>query len=240
METRRRNLILEELKEKHSKLGLQKFIYDGIVNEELWNKGSNKKICFFLKEAYLKNGDESANLCQWLNEYDMWRMWWVVSDWIYGINNTTNTIIPAFDEEMLDKTALANERVRSSAIINVKKSNGKANSEYSELEQFAKNDREFIKRQFEEIKPEIIVCGNTVDLFEIVYGYDSDIKDSYAEYNEFKIDHDDFNKKGYVLAGDTIILNYCHPANRFMRMGKYYALCALYQQALIEKEKTKK
>lgn len=237
MEEHKTNANLEELRSKHLASGFSKFIYDGIVDKELWYKAKHK-ICFFLKEAYLKEDKETADLCKWLNKNDLWRMWWVVSDWIYGIDNTTATFIPTYNENLFDETGSANKRVRSAAIINIKKSNGKTTSEYEDLMPFAKNDSKFIKKQFEEAKPEIIVCGNTGYYFEIVFGYDPD-NNVYAEYNGVKIDHGKFNKKGYFWAGDVLIIDFCHPANRFMRMGKYYAFCALYQQALKEKENRK-
>ena len=159
---------LDDWRQHHLKKGYTKFIYDGIVNETLW-KNAKPKICFFLKEAYLKENTETADLCKWFNENDLWRMWWVVSDWIYGIENTTTTAIPAFDEEKLDKTELANKRIRSTAVINIKKSNGETNSKHEDLLAFAKDDREFIKKQFEQINPEIIVCGNTGYYFEIIF-----------------------------------------------------------------------
>ena len=233
------NELLNKWRDSHLKRGYTKFIYDGIVNKESWD-AADKKICFFLKEAYLKDDVETADLCDWLNKYDLWRMWWVVSDWIYGIENTTSISISAFDEKLLNEKTPANKRVRSAAIINIKKSNGNTNSEHEDLETFANNDKELIKQQFSEIDPQIIVCGNTGYYFETVFGYDPETANSCAEYNGTKINHEIFNQKGYAWAGNTLIIDFCHPSNRFMRMGKYYAFCALYQQALIEKQMTPK
>ena len=227
--------LLDQWREHHLKQGYQKFIYDGIINQDLW-RSAEHKICLFLKEAYLKDDAPTADLCNWLNKYDLWRMWWVVSDWIYGIENTTATSISAYNEKLLNEKKSANNRIRSAAIINIKKSNGKSGSEHEDLQTFAQNDKEFIKKQFKEINPKIIICGNTRYYFEIVFGYDPENGNSCAEYNGITISHENFNKKGYIWAGDALIIDFCHPSNRFMRMGKYYAFCALYQQALIEKQ----
>lgn len=232
--------VTENLKEWHNhhlSKGLEKFVYDGIVNETLW-KTTKPKICFFLKEAYLKEDEKSANLCEWLSKNDIWRMWWVVSDWIYAIEKTTPQSIPVFDIKELDNTENANQRVRSSAIINIKKSNGKSNSNYDDLLSFAKNDSNFIRKQFNDINPDVIVCGNTRLFFEMVFGYVPK-EHTLAEYRGFSINHDELSKKGYFWAGETLIIDFCHPSNRFMRMGKYYALCALYQAACIEKTRLK-
>lgn len=224
----------------HEAKGYKNFIYDGIVNATLW-AASKKKVCFFLKEAYLKNDSIVAdnNLCNWLNTNDVWRMWWVVSDWIYAIEHTTASSIPRFSTENLDIVEKANHRVRSSAIINIKKSDGAPSSTHDDLLLFAHEDQHFIKKQLLSIDPKIIVCGNTRFYFETIFGYDNFEKRS-AEYNGYTINHDEFCEKGYYWAGETLIIDFCHPANYFMRKGKYYALCALYQQACIEKEGAKK
>ena len=55
--------VQNEWKERHQNKGLNKFIYDGIVNENLWEK-AEKRITLFLKEAYLKEDVSEGNLCR--------------------------------------------------------------------------------------------------------------------------------------------------------------------------------
>lgn len=224
----------------HKSKGLSKFIYDGIVNEDLW-AASNKKIMFLLKEAYLKNNETEANLCKWFNEGPIWKMWWTVSDWVYALQNVTSEWIPAYYDFSYNNHDEATERIRSSAVVNLKKSEGESNTDFNNLMKFVDNDKDYIKAQILEINPEIIVCGNTHYCLEVVFDAERDNKGTIikpANYKGFTFAHDDLENKGFAWAGDTLIINFCHPANRFDRMGKYYALSALYQQALKEKEET--
>ena len=225
------NKVLKIWHQRHKEKGYKKFVYDGIVDLSLWK--NSPQVCFFLKEAHLKEDLESENLCNMLKDYDIWRMWKVVADWIYGICNTTISYIPAFTKIRNDNEDNPNKRVRSSAIINIKKSNGMPSSEHNDLMRYVGEDSDLIKEQFNEIDPQIIVCGNTAYYFELIFGYNPKQRNSFATYNGQKILHKDFLEKGYVWAGNTLIIDFCHPANRFDRKGKYYALCALYQQALI-------
>ena len=229
----------DEWKSRHQEKGLSKFIYDGIVNENLW-ANADKKITFFLKEAYLREDVSEGNLCGFLNKWSVWRMWKVVSDWIYALQNVTVNTIPAFHLFDYNNSEASSERVRSIAVVNIKKSEGQTSSDYNDLMNFAENDSDMIQRQIAEINPEIIVCGNTGYYFEIVYGakFEKNKIITNAKYNGYEIDHYEFDKKKFVWAGNTLIIDFCHPANHFHRQGKYYALSALYQQALKEKEET--
>lgn len=223
--------LLNEWKTKHLDKGYTGFIADGIVNKDKWDK-SSAKICFLLKEAYTTQ--DSVDLCRWLDDNHHPRLWHTVSDWVYALQNVTETDIPPFTEIDSNET----ERLRTIAIVNIKKSNGTANSDFSELLKFAQDDFEFIKKQIQEISPNIIVCGNTEYFFQIVYGAKTNEKEEIignCTYRGTEIDHRIMHEKGFIWANDTLIMNVCHPANRFSRMGKYYAFAALYQQALREK-----
>lgn len=154
------NPVQDEWKERHQNKGLNKFIYDGIVNESLWIE-SPKKIMFFLKEAYLKDEVSEGNLCSFLNKWSVWRMWKVVSDWIYALQNVTETSIPSFHSFDYNNSDESTCRVRSISVVNLKKSEGKTSSDYSDLLNFIQQDKDLIQRQIEEINPEIIICGNT-------------------------------------------------------------------------------
>ncbi|MBQ8027208.1 MAG: hypothetical protein IJ261_03725 [Clostridia bacterium] len=229
---------LDKWFERHREKGYKKFIYDGIVNEDEWEK-SDVKVCFFLKEAYLLGSEESADLCRWLDQGLNKRMWHTVADWIFALESVTDSSIPSFDfipKSDSEETA----RIKSCAIINIKKSDGKPNSEKNDLLDFLKEDSDLIREQFEEIKPEIIVCGNTAYFFQIAFGAEVNSKGSLisnAKYNGVEIDRNELGRKGFVSAGDKLIIDFCHPANRFDRMGKYYAFSTLYQQALLHNKK---
>lgn len=50
------------------------------------------------------------------------------------------------------------------SVINLKKTPGKTTSNDSEIDKFAKDDREFIKNQVEIYRPDLVICGGTGDI----------------------------------------------------------------------------
>lgn len=219
--------LMAEWAEHHRQNGFTCFISDGAVNDRVY-ESSHPKIVFFLKEAYSKNNN-SWSLTQWLDEGAMTRMWGTVAEWIYGIRNTTPTLIPPRPQLTNDqKTAL----LRTIAIINAKKSNGKTASDYNDLLHSVQNDWTYLKRELELLSPDIIVCGNTSGLLRVLYG--ATVSNQTVNADGL-IPAERMNQNGYALVGNQIIIDYYHPANRYPSMLNYYALCSLYQQALKER-----
>ena len=200
------------------------FNYDGIVNEKAWNDEKNKKIMFFLKEAYHNEKDEARykeqtkekySLTDELNEIKPWKLWKKVAIWTAAINNTDANGTLKYSE-----TAIRNvehDLIKSIAVVNVKKSDGKNPSEYANLKDYADSDHEYIKKEIELIKPRVILCGNNCSLLEKVYPD--------MDQNLLHEDH-------YIIFNDTIILDYYHPANQYPNFVNYYAIAGIYQQAL--------
>lgn len=220
------NVLMEEWKASHKNKGLVSFISDGAVNVEAY-VGSKLKICYFLKEAYSKDNDEDWDLAGWLDSGAMTRMWSNVAEWTYGILSTTTTNIahkPQLTNQ--EKTAL----LRSVSVVNVKKSNGKVQSDYDDLLSYASEDKEFLKRELEILNPDVIVCGNISSLLRLLYGATVQSKNGVSA--EGLIDAEYLSKNGYAFAGKQIIIDYYHPANHYPSMLNYYTICSLYQQAL--------
>lgn len=213
----------EELEIDHSK----KFIEDGIVDEKLWENGS--KILYFLKEAYTdENSDKCFSLTDAHRRFDWLEyktsIWYRVAEWTYGLNVLSSmptdkivdgefNIVPRykyFKDGELDKNL--NSEI---AFVNIKKSNGKSNSNFKELKKYCEFDREFIKRQIEIINPKIIVCGGTEEFF-------------------YKI----FNQEDIFLK-DKIVIKHCHPSIRADKENIYYGLVNKYVDTLRAKLETK-
>lgn len=200
------------------------FNYDGIVNEEFWNNEKNKKILFFLKEAYHSKESEarykeennsSYFLTEELNSYKPWKMWKKVAVWTAAINNTDSNGTLKYSE-----TAIRNaeqDLIKSIAVVNVKKSHGTNTSNYENLVEYADRDKEYIKTEIELIKPKVILCGNNCSL----------LRKAYPEMNL-----NELNEDHYLIFNDTIILDYYHPANQYPNFVNYYAVAGIYQQAL--------
>lgn len=220
------NMLMEKWKATHKNKGWVNFISDGAVNMESY-ASSTLKICYFLKEAYSKDNDEDWDLTRWLDNGAMTRMWSNVAEWTYGIINTTTTNIshkPQLTNQ--EKTVL----LKSVSVINVKKSNGNVQSDYGDLLNYANEDKEFLKRELDILKPDVIVCGNNSSLLRLLYGATVQSKNRVSA--EGLIDAEYMSKNGYAFVGNQIIIDYYHPANQYPAMLNYYTICSLYQQAL--------
>lgn len=89
------------------------------------------------------------------------------------------------------------------SVINLKKTPGKTTSNDSEIDKFAKDDREFIKNQVEIYRPDFIICGGIGDIF-IKNNLNLDIS-SWTYVSDYL---------SYLIYNDTIIVKTYHPACR--------------------------
>lgn len=229
---------LDELFSEWEKYDISKgrnhFIEDGIVNEDIWfRQDKSKRICFFLKEAYLLEEDKSDNL-KWnlakaLNDGFLKRMWHSVADWTYGIQNTTENCIPAY-------ITLSNEakiaELHKISVVNCKKSSGKSKTDWNEIERIVSEEAiaDFIRNELKIIDPGIIVCGNNAIL---LYKYIFKETDGGLNQDEFRKMLD---SKHFCRWNDILIIDFYHPANQYPKFMNYYSLCAVYQQALMERK----
>lgn len=192
------------------------FVKDGIVNHSEWIKNENLKIMFFLKEAYY---EQDSSLVEDINKKAPWGMWQKISQWIFGLEKTTENHI----EPLIKKIYFAenNSFLQKIAIVNIKKSNGNSTSNMEEITAYAKADKDYIKKQIEIINPKIIICGNTYNFLKNIL-------------HEENLPHINENRFTIVdlFGEEVIIINYYHPANRYPDILNYYGLLAIYQQAL--------
>jgi len=204
------------------------FVKDGIVNLNKWNVQETRPL-FLLKEAY--GGIKSWNLindCILSNtDKQIDNTWKRVTQWTYGIMNTTEATAPFFDEDSIPKN-FANNYLQNIAVVNVKKIAGEPTSDWGKLEEAVDNDKDFLKKEIELIAPTVIVCGYTIKFFEKIF----DIKIKKSK-----------NKNLYYLAeinGKTVIvIDYYHPGNRYPDIMNYYAITNIYRLALKELNKEK-
>lgn len=227
--------IFEEWENKYKD---RSFVFDGIIDENEWNK-QKTKICFLLKEAYTEDKENffKWSLSKWLNKdkNSVINTWNTVALWTYGILNTTETNIPEYPDLNLYNKDEKHNNLKKISAVNVKKVDGVKKSNWYDLKNYAEEDRNLLRRQIEKINPDVIVCGGTFDFLRIIYG---------ASYNEKKKRVDDNGEikttnKGYIIFTNSmgkkvIIIDYYHPANRYPSMLNYYAICGIYQQALKE------
>ena len=214
--------LLTEWKEKHIKAGYKNFIKDGIVDEDWWsNEQIVPKICYFLKEGRTEESD--YNLVEDLNRRGPWNTWKKVAIWTQAIQSVY-TGEKAYNEKSIKE----NERnlTNQIAVVNVKKSNGLANSEDSDLQVYADQDKAELKKELEIISPDVIVCGSTFWLLERILGEELDIRHIYDTW--------------YGFWNDTLIINYYHPACYYANRLNYYALMSICRLALKEGHENKR
>lgn len=194
------------------------FIPDGIINDEYWNK-SKVKILFLLKEAYTKKTktnqtawDLRTHINKKINQKKVSdRTFKPIAQWAYGIEKVyfDNEVAPYKEscEEMYDALS-------SSAIVNLKKSNGIKSSNKRDLEGYVEKDWDLLSLQINEINPQLVICGNTWSLI-----------------NGKLIEKKKISDSAYLSNG-IIYIDYWHPSNRASNQMNYYALCTMVLLAI--------
>lgn len=210
------DVLFDKWEQKHKEAGYQRFIRDGIVDEEWWmQEQTAPKICFFLKEA--RTEEENYNLVKDLYRYKPWRLWQRVAVWTQAIHNAFLGELP-YNDEQIKKNA--HEAVKKIAVVNVKKSDGLPNSEEQDLRVYLEQDKAELKEEIELINPDIILCGYTFGMLKDVLG------------DELYVDTTSDTMYGFWR--DKLIIDYYHPACQYPNRINYYALMSICRMA--EKE----
>jgi hypothetical protein len=193
----------------------KEFIGDGIIDIQRWEK-ADRKIMFLLKEAYGGYGD----LCSLIREEwkgPKYKIWWTTSYWLYALRKASAKFIAPFPKEQKQFEECV-EYLLSSAVVNIKKSDGKTSSTKDDLDKYVREDVDMLKEQITLINPGIILCGYTFDHFcKIWPGKVTPLG----------------NTELVFRAGPHVVINWWHPANQYPNDLCYYALCAVVQEANI-------
>jgi hypothetical protein len=168
----------------------RRFSLDGIQNFDAW-KQSTPKILFLLKEN--RAAEEDWEPCWGINRD--------ANPFSLNITRWRQLLIDSYQKKLKEPSYLKHElpdSVNDIAIIELKKVNeGKGSSNYNDIRNYVRNDRDFIKEQIELINPDIIFCCSTGDFYsDDIYGdepWDRElIKDSrcgcYKHRNRLVID----------------------------------------------------
>lgn len=206
------------------------FVRDGIIDMNMWNKEESDikpRIVFLLKEAYIRKPDKHGEYSKsWDLRDDIksflkkdHHTWWRCALWAYGIHELFETgdlpEFPGWDKDgWFYKDELRMPEVKnallSSAIVNIKKFNGKSRSTPDDLLYCINRDKCFIKEQIDLINPDIIVCGSTWPLIleSKVFGESVPKRESDWVYRW----------------DDKIFLDYWHPQQRRSEKIDYRAV----------------
>ncbi len=192
------------LKEKQEKLfdewkaKYKYFSPDGIVDFYAY-KNASLKITFILKETNEKEDDGGYDLTEFLRDGAVGGCIW---------NNVSRFSAGIILKKDFDTVESIDENDRKQylspiSVINLKKTPGKATSNYAEIEKFAKDDREFIKKQVDLYDPEIIICGGTGNiLIKNILDLDTSSWTYVSKYLR------------YLVYDDKLIVDTYHPACR--------------------------
>jgi hypothetical protein len=189
------------------------FIKDGLFDEDRWSQ-SQRNILFFYKEAYTGPGgyDDLRKLIGDWNgpKYAMWER---TAEIAHLLQNITNESYPSWSQaKQCTKDALF-----SSGAINLKKSGGKSVSSDIDLLDYVKSDYDLLKRQIEIIRPDIVVMGSIKEL----------VDNNIIELGKA------IDESGRIFKnGETIFIDYWHPAYRVPAQMYYYTMAALYSKFL--------
>ena len=216
------DILFEEWEKRHLAKGYKRFICDGIVNEDWWfQEQSVPKICFFLKEA--RTQEEGYNLVKDLNKYKPWKLWQRVAIWTQAIQCSFTGECP-YDADKIQMKS--HEAVRQIAVVNVKKSNGLAQSEGEDLWQYVHQDKDLLKRELELVNSDIILCGYTFGMLREVLGDELEMNGTADTM--------------YAFWKDKLIIDYYHPACHYPNRVNYYALMTICRFAATEWEERKR
>lgn len=206
---KRENALFLEWKKNRTK-----FVPDGLVNEHAYLK-SDKRLLFVLKEV---NSDgDGWDLREYLREKNNRSQTWNnITRWVIGIRRLGENL--NWKGDKLDKinTELRIQTLRSICVINLKKSPGGHTTNEKDLVGIAKEDREYINKQFSFYNPDITICCGTIvsSLFNELIRFESPIKQKTSargiEYHEHK-------RKKYIIS-------YSHPEARVQDNLLYYGL----------------
>ncbi len=200
------------------------FISDGVVNPLVWGR-QTPRILFVMKEAYSNKDDEDWSLANWVATGDCLKhkIWRRIALWTNGLLHTTSGIICPYTKRYSEEEF--KDSLQRIAILNIKKSNGKSVSDYDELDAYASEDMYEIRKEFELIDPDVVVCGGCfLTLYATAFA-----RDDVSEKNENWYYYRD------VFGKERLFLDFYHPANHWSELLNYYGLMGIYQQALISK-----
>lgn len=187
------------------------FIEDGAVDIDIW-RNQPIKVLFLMKEAY---GD-IPSLTTWLSKCG--------HGGAFGNASTFRNVIKwntAVKESILGKRCNYTEHISSTdifgiAIVNLKKSSGKKESNSSDLNKYVESDWDLIEQQISNLKPNIVVCCGTFHLIKNKIEYTKNA--SGCRYNKVK----------WKKHNEPFIINFVHPASRGMKHSHlYYALASI-------------
>jgi len=194
------------------------FIKDGIIDADRW-KTTAPKVLALLKEGRHEGLSTSWDLREYIRKdiRENGRLTGPAlkntSYWCYAIHHVARGRLRGFPvgTAALDQAV---ELFLSSALVNIKKSGGKAQSSFAELAEYARADGDLLRQQIELIDPDIVICGYTWP----------HVKHLWPEAKNAAFE-------GVWRVGRRVFLDFWHPGHRIADDLKYYAFACLLQNS---------
>jgi len=181
-----------------------KFVRDGIINEKIYQTAS-PKILFIMKEPNNPKQDP-GDFREWFKDEIKYAFSYRIAEWSYGLLNN----FPQYDDIWTKKDS-AHKAIQYIALMNIKKSGGGGNSEYTRMMEHVKINFDFLHRQIAIILPDIIITGT-----------------SWPVLRDGLFPNINWVKSGYdILIGkynNAKVIDYYHPSSRTAPAASYSLL----------------
>lgn len=201
--------------------------YSGNENET-WDK-SKKKIAFLMKDT---NDNPNEDYREWIGRQNKdlitHKFFKSISLWLLGLSSfKQNGNYLSFDNANIGSQYTQAFDEIPFAIVNCKKESGVGKISNSELWQHAYKYKDYLKKQFEILAPNIIICGGGSGAVlriakEIIF---SDLvfekTNNWIHYNKEK---------------DIVLIDSCHPTARVSYEDNYNGMMEGYKELIMKNE----
>lgn len=181
-----------------------RFVKDGIVDEEQYNSATIK-ILFVAKEPNNPNQD-AGDFREWWRQELAYTFSYRIAEWSYGLLND----FPQYDDIWKEKDA-AHKAIQKVSFMNIKKSGGLGNSEYTRMMEHLEKNFDFLHKQIDIISPDIIITGT-----------------SWKELRNGLFPNVNWENSGYGIAigrhKNSKIIDFYHPSSRTAPSASYCLL----------------
>ena len=195
------------------------FIKDGIMNPDVWFLQRVRPLFLFNEAFGIENGVDVNSYS--LTEDTVRRVWQRISLWAKGIMNTGIIHTEIFDPWNKDVVNLDNRYIDSIAAVNIKKRTVKGRSDYNEICEYAKSEKDLLKKQIELCNPTVIICCGTAKALEIILDQQFRQKHNNNLFYTVKIN------RRFIT-----VIDYWKPSNSYPEVMNYYCLTEIYRRAI--------
>lgn len=228
----RENKLFECWEKEFEKNGDTGFCYDGLIfngelynelynrksgnQEELWNN-AKRKVLFFMKDSNNNEGEDYRN---WgLYQKTSSTFFRFIYSWLNGLSTiSAESLIPPMVNELNTGLPLC--------IVNAKKKSGGSSVSYKDVYAHVEKYTCFLWQQFEIYSPNIIVCGGSWKMVDIV-------KELFKKHGDIRfVKMDNSNWIWYSVENRILLIDSYHPGAFVTNVEKYDTLLEHFQEFL--------